>query len=70
MKNIFKKKTVTNHVTTEAEPNTDVMYSYLIYCRETNEMLGAIKLTEDQATSLNEFFKAIDINNKISFIRS
>lgn len=67
---IFKKQTKMNQVTTDGEPNTDIMYSYLIYCRDTNEMMGAIKLTEDQATSLNAFFKGIGIDNKITFVRS
>ena len=69
--NIFKKKDkVTNTITTDGESNNDVMYSYMIYCREDNSMMGAIKLTEEQATSLNAFFKAFDIDNKISFVRS
>lgn len=69
--NIFKKKkTKINKVTTDGIPNTDIMYSYMIYSREENCILGAINLTEEQATGLNAFFKAIDINNKITFVRS
>lgn len=73
--NLFKKKeknkpSNVNAVYTDGSQETVVMYSYLIYNRETNNILGAIKLTEDQAEGLNAYMRSLDLNNRISFIRS
>lgn len=73
--NLFKKKekdkpSNVNAVYTDGSQETVVMYSYLIYNRETNNILGAIKLTEDQAECLNAYMRSLDLNNRISFIRS
>ena len=73
--NLFKKKeknkpSNVNVVYTDASQETVTMYSYLIYNRETNNILGAIKLTEDQAEGLNAYMRSLDLNNRISFIRS
>lgn len=73
--NLFKKKeknkpSNANVVYTDGSQETVTMYSYLIYNRETNNILGAIKLTEDQAEGLNAYMRSLDLNNRISFIRS
>jgi hypothetical protein len=73
--NLFKKKeknkpSNVNVVYTDSSQETVTMYSYLIYNRETNNILGAIKLTEDQAEGLNAYMRSLDLNNRISFIRS
>lgn len=73
--NLFKKKeknklSNVNVVYTDGSQETVTMYSYLIYNRETNNILGAIKLTEDQAEGLNAYMRSLDLNNRISFIRS
>jgi hypothetical protein len=73
--NLFKKKeknkpSNVNAVYTDGSQETVTMYSYLIYNRETNNILGAIKLTEDQAEGLNAYMRSLDLNNQISFIRS
>ncbi len=73
--NLFKKKeknkpSNVNVVYTDDSQETVTMYSYLIYNRETNNILGAIKLTEDQAAGLNAYMRSLDLNNRISFIRS
>jgi hypothetical protein len=73
--NLFKKKeknkpSNVNAVYTDGSQETVTMYSYLIYNRETNNILGAIKLTEDQAEGLNAYMRSLDLNNRISFIRS
>ncbi len=74
--NLFKKKEKNNPsnnvnvVYTDGSQETVTMYSYLIYNRETNNILGAIKLTEDQAEGLNAYMRSLDLNNRISFIRS
>ena len=74
--NLFKKKEKNkpsnnvNVVYTDGSQETVTMYSYLIYNRETNNILGAIKLTEDQAEGLNAYMRSLDLNNRISFIRS
>lgn len=64
---IFKKHEV---VSTEGTQENVVMYSYLIYNRSGNEIEGSIKLTEDQANGLNAYFKSINIDDRVSFIRS
>lgn len=73
--NLFKKKQKNkpsniNVVYTDDSQETVTMYSYLIYNRETNNILGAIKLTEEQAEGLNAYIRSLDLNNRISFIRS
>lgn len=73
--NLFKKKqknkpSNVNVVYTDDSQETVTMYSYLIYNRETNNIMGAIKLTEDQAEGLNAYIRSLDLNNRISFIRS
>lgn len=73
--NLFKKKQKNkpsniNVVYTDDSQETVTMYSYLIYNRETNNIMGAIKLTEEQAEGLNAYIRSLDLNNRISFIRS
>lgn len=73
--NLFKKKqknkpSNVNVVYTDDSQETVTMYSYLIYNRETNNIMGAIKLTEEQAEGLNAYIRSLDLNNRISFIRS
>lgn len=73
--NLFKKKeknkpSNVNVVYTGGSQETVTMYSYLIYNRETNNIMGAIKLTEEQAEGLNAYMRSLDLNNRISFIRS
>lgn len=72
---LFKKKQKNkpsniNVVYTDDSQETVTMYSYLIYNRETNNIMGAIKLTEEQAEGLNAYIRSLDLNNRISFIRS
>ena len=71
--NLFKKKeknkpTNVNVVYTDGSQETVTMYSYLIYNRETNNILGAIKLTEDQAEGLNAYMRSLDLESIIEFV--